>query len=171
MKPMDTTLNHILQQTRELEPIGTYRLGTIVKLEPNTNQVWIDYEGNPLAKPLPARLGTAWIGYDELNQFKDKIDSVKIEFLDRHPAKPIIRDIFFSVNAMNRSTLNRFTNKVLEIEADEIILKGNKQITIQSGDAKTVYKAKGAEIVQEANLIVSSADKDHKIHGGTVRIN
>ena len=164
-------LKCVVSQTKELEKIESFRLGTIIKMDLEKNCIWIDFEENPSTKPLLAKLGTPWVSDDELNLFKNRIDTVKLEFLDGNPLKPIIRDLYFSVNEMNKSKSNPLKNKIIEVEADEIILRGRKQIIIQSGDARTVYKAEGAEIIHEAEEIDSSASTSNRIKGGTILLN
>ncbi len=135
------------------------------------NIVWVDYDGNPFAKPLIAKLGTPAISRDELIDFIDRIESVKINFNDGDPAQPIIRDLFFSVSELKEDTSDQLKNRVVEIEADEIILKATKQVIIQSGEARTTYKADGAEIIEEADQIDSSAKLNNRIKGGSILLN
>lgn len=165
------TLKQIICQTRALEKIEGSRLGKLVKVDLEKNQIWIDYEGNPFSKPLLAKLGTPWVSNDELKLFNDRIDAVKLEFSDGNPTQPIIRDLFFSVSAMNRSKSQPLQKKVLVIEAEEIIIKGHKQVTIQSGNAKTVYQSEGAVITQEAEQIDSAADTNLALKGGSILLN
>ncbi|MCG8333995.1 MAG: hypothetical protein MJE63_05730 [Proteobacteria bacterium] len=167
----ETNLLTIVNQTKELKEISGYRLGTIVKMDLNKSLIWVDYADNPYTHPVLAKLGTPWIGSDELTMFKNKIDSVKIEFLEGNPAKPIIRDLFFSVNEMNRSDSKALEDKQVKVEADEIVLKGNKRIIIQCGETKTIFKADGSKIIQEADQITSSAQVTNKIKGGSISLN
>lgn len=167
----ETSLNTIVTQTKERKQLEGYRLGVIQKMELKKNRIWVDYPDNPYDHPVPAQLGTPWIGSEELIMFEHKIDSVKIEFLDGNPTKPIIRDLFFSVNEMNRANSKLLEDKRVTVEADEIMLKGKKQITIQCGDTKTIFKADGAKIIQEADQISSSASINNKIKGGSIRLN
>jgi len=171
MKKTDSALNTILTRTNELEPIEGFRLGTIVKMELEQNRIWVDYDGNPSEKPHLARLGTPWITSEELNLFYHKIDSVKLEFLNGNPTKPIIRDLFYSTNEINRSKSNWLADKVIELEADEIILRSSKRLVLQCGSTKTVYDAERGEITQEADQIKSSANKNNRVKGGTVLLN
>jgi hypothetical protein len=171
MKKPISTLNQIVTRTKALERIESFRLGSIVKTVVEKNQIWIDFDENPFRKPILAKLGSPWISSDELKLFLDKVDSVKLEFLDGNPSQPIIRDLFFSVNDLNRAKVNPNENKVIEVEADEIIFKGRKQITLQSGNAKTILKAEGSEIIQEADRIDSSVETNIRIKGGTVLLN
>ena len=165
------TLKKIICQTTELEKIEGSRSGKVVKVDLEKSQIWIDYEGNPFSKPLIAKLGSPWINWQEFNLFKDRIKEVKLDFLDGNPSQPVIRDVFFSISGMTRPESKPLRTKVLKLEADEIIIKGHRQVTIQSGNAKTVYRSEGAEITEEAEQIDSAADTNLTLKGGSILLN
>jgi hypothetical protein len=165
------TLKSIVSQTKELERIDSYRLGTIVKVDLEKNGIWIDYKDNPLKKPVLAKLGTPWVGSEELTFFINRADEVKLEFLNGDPTHPIIKDLFFSVNQMNSSQTKPANTKVMKIEADEIVLNGHQRIVIQSGNARTIYRAEGSQIIQEAEQIESTAVSENRLKGGAVLLN
>lgn len=72
---------------------------------------------------------------------------------------------------MNRSDSKALEDKRVKVEADEITLKGKKQIIIQCGETKTIFRADGSRIIQEADQITSSANVNNKIKGGSVCLN
>lgn len=167
----ETSLTKIVDQSIELSGIQGYRLGTIVTIDITKNSIWVDFPDNPFNKPILAQLGTPWISSDELTMFRDKLDCVKLEFLDSNPAKPIIRDLFYSVNQLSRSGSKPFEDNVVEVEADRIILKGKKEVIIQCGETRTIYQAEGSEIVHEAEQIQSSAKTVNRVEGGSILFN
>lgn len=167
---MKQTLKQVLTQTKVLESIEGSRFGTITKID-NDQKIWIDYAGNPYFKPVLAKLGTPWIEMDELKLFQNRIEAVKIDFMDGNPAKPIIRDLLFSAVDVNRSNSKCLKNDVLEIEAGEIILKGQKKVTIKCGNVQTVYEAESSEITQKADTVNTEARINNKIKGGTIHLN
>ena len=171
MKNKLSTLTSIVTQTKELDRIDHSRFGTIVKLDSENNLIWVDYDGNPLEKPVLAALGTPWINREDLTRFINRVDKVKLDFLDGNPSKPIIRDLLYSLNQINSSDSDSFTQDLLEIKADEIILKANKQITIQCGNTKTVYNANRSEITHEADEVESKGHRNNKVKGGTIFLN
>jgi len=164
-------LKHIVEQTKELEKIETFRLGVITKVDTVGGQIWVEYDGNPYREPLVAKLGTPWLTIDKLIQFIDRVDSVKLDFLEGDPAKPVIRDLFYSLDEINRSGSDPLTDKKIEIVADEIILRGKTKIIIECGDARTIYLAEGNEIIEEADQIDSSANKNNRMKGGKILLN
>ncbi|MCG8335443.1 MAG: hypothetical protein MJE63_13045 [Proteobacteria bacterium] len=167
----ETNHTKIIDHSKELNKIHGYRLGTITTIELTKNRIWVDFPDNPFNKAILAQLGTPWISSDELTVFRDKVDCVKLEFLDNNPAKPVIRDLFYSVNQLNRSGSKPFEDKVVEVEADRIILKGKKEVIIQCGETRTIYQAEGSEIVHEAEQIQSSAKTVNRVEGGSILFN
>lgn len=171
MMKKSVELCRIVSATKEPKPIETFRMGRIVKLDKERDLIWVDYDGNPFQKPLQAKLGTADYGFGQLEAILSKTHSVQIEFIQGDPALPIIREIFFSASMIDL-TRNRYSEeRVLTLEAEEIVLKGTKRVVIQSGEASTTYRAEGAEIIQDADLVYSSANLSNQIKGGRVVIN
>jgi len=157
--------------TKELDRIDTTRLGWIKKLDAETNTIWVDYERNQAQVPLPAKLANPWISWKDLMEAISKEATARIDFEDGNPLKPIIRDIFYSISAIKETHQQSTKKRVIHIEAEEIILKGNKRVVIQSGKAKTTYIAEGGELIEEAEQIDSSASKNQRIKGGKVFLN
>lgn len=168
---MNKPLENILSQTQELERIEPFRLGTLVRIEPEHNRIWVDYTDNPFNRPVLAKLGTPWVTGEDLIQFQDKVDSIKLEFEGGHPSKPIIRDLLFSVTEMKRSKTDFLKDRVLAIEADEIVLTGKKRVSIICGDTKTIFDARSSEITQHAKQISSTATTSNRIRGSSILLN
>ena len=171
MEKSKTTLNTILSQVKELERIDHFRLGTIVKLDAENNRIWVDYDGNPLEKPVLAALGTPWVNREELTRFINKIDSVKLDFMEGNPARPVIRDLFFSIKELNSSNSDLLEEDTLTVKASEIVFEATRQITIRCGNTQTIFKAEKSEIIQEADDIKSNGRKNNKIKGGSILLN
>ncbi len=159
------TLNTIVKETQKIE---TNRKGWITKVDEKNNAVWVDYENNPSASPQLAQLSNPWITLENLKMATKENSVVQIDFENGDASKPVIRDLFYSITDVDRKPIE---NRVIRIEAEEIILSGRKRVVIQSGNAKTTYIANGGELIEEADQIDSSADLNYRIKGGTVLIN
>ncbi len=164
-------LEKIIYRASELDKIEDTRFGTLVKMDTEANKIWVDFEDNPYKKPIVAALGTPWITAEDLHQFADCVESVILSFNEGNLGKPIIRDLFYSLNELNRRKIGLSEGSKIEIEADEIVLKGRTRVTIECGDARTVYRAEGNEIIEEADQIDSSANKTNRIRGGKILLN
>ena len=147
----ETNHTKIIDHSKELNKIHGYRLGTITTIELTKNRIWVDFPDNPFNKAILAQLGTPWISSDELTVFRDKVDCVKLEFLDNNPAKPVIRDLFYSVNQLNRSGSKPFEDKVVEVEADRIILKGKKKSSSNAVRPEQSIRQRGRKLFTKQN--------------------
>lgn len=65
----ETNLNTIVNRALELNTIEGFRLGIILKMNLKKNQIWVDYADSPYDYPVLAKLGTPWIGSEELVMF------------------------------------------------------------------------------------------------------
>ncbi len=159
---------------RKFQNIDTSRLGWIKRVDEKNKTVWVDYEKNPTGALLPAKISNPWITFKILKEALTQNNVTHIDFENGDPQKPMIRDIFFTLadrkEEMEMEKIPK-SPKCLHLEADEIILTGRQRIIIQSGNAKTVYNAKGGELIDEAEQIDSNADFNHRIKGGNVIIN
>lgn len=171
MKKKTVELYKIIDITAEPENIKGFRMGRIVKLDKESDRIWVDYDGNPFQKPLQAELATALYGFEQLEAILCKTHTVQIGFIQGDPALPVIREIYFSASQIDLAKNRLKEDKVLTLEADEIVLKGKTRVVIQSGEASTTYRAEGAEIVQDADLVYSAGNLSHQIKGGKVSIN
>ncbi|MCG8336295.1 MAG: hypothetical protein MJE63_17445, partial [Proteobacteria bacterium] len=111
------------------------------------------------------------ITLEDLEEAIERSATVQICFENDNPLKPIVKDIFYSVRSRNNSKKNSTLNKVLRVEAEEIILVGNKRVVIQSGNVKTTYEADGGGLITEAGQIESSASKNQRIKGKSLFLN
>jgi hypothetical protein len=163
----------VLYRTRfkALETFETCRIGWIKKLDREHKTVWVDYEHNPAQRPIVAKLVNAWISFAELESALQRQAKVQIGFENGHPLKPVIRDIFYSLEERLQPEEIPTTERVVRIEAEEIILSAQKQIVIESGATQTVYDAKTGTFTVKAKTIETTADKSHRIKGGAVLIN
>lgn len=154
---------------REPGKIEACRIGRIARIDLQNDAIWVDYEGNPAHRPIVAKLANSWIKLDDIQQAIDRKAKVQVDFEQGNPARPVIRDIFFSISDLKNE--NETRDQSISIEAEEIIFSAKKRLVIQCGDTKTEYNAGTGEFKLQAKKITSSADKSHRIKGGAVLVN
>ncbi len=158
-------------ETLEINRIEGHRFGHIVNLDKDNQTIWVNYPGNPLKKDLAAVLGSHVITYNELIKTIETIGVVKLDFIDNHPGKPIIRDIYYSFLENQKQNKEERHGESLHVEADKIVLEAEKELTLKCGNTIINLKSEGDQLVIEAKNIKSSASKDNRIRGGNVFLN
>ena len=146
--------------TVQLEPITSARFGWITEIVVESNQVRVDFENNPLKKPLPALLGIP-LSLEELEQTRERIKAAKIEFFNGDPNKPILKEIYYTGSA----------DESIHLKAKTLILEGTQKVVIKSGDVQKIFDGKYGELKEKADNITSSAKECNKIRGGSVTLN
>lgn len=166
------SITKVLEQTRSLEAekILTDRMGWISRLEPEHNQVIVDYELNPLHRPVSAQISNPKLTLEDLKNAESASWKVLLGFINGNPEQPVIKDVLCSVADLNDKN-TALKNKTLHLKGDEIILEADSKVTIKCGRSKTTYLAEGNRIVEEADRIHSFARFTHKLKGGSVAIN
>ena len=96
---------------------------------------------------------------------------VQLDFKDGDLLQPVIRDLFFSINALAVSEESKVIEDTIHIKANRIILEGETEVIIKSGEVKTGYHGKRGELETEAENISSTARSKSRINGGSVVIN
>ncbi len=158
-------------KTVEIDRIEGYRYGTIIKLEKNTQTVWVNYSGNPFKKDLKATIANNKLTYDDLKKAMETTAVIKLIFDDRHPEKPMITDLFYSFLENETVPPTESQTETLHINADQLVLEAKKEIIIKCGDAFIKLKSDGNQLVIEADNIRSSASETNRIRGGNVLLN
>ena len=172
MKTNDSNAVFDNPQVKEVEHIKTSRFGRITRFDEKSGTIWVDYQGNPFNRHLIAELSNPLVTIEHLKAAIQRDAKVQIDFMHHDPAKPIVREIFFTPeHAVSNDQPASLEDKQLIIEADRILLSGKSEVVIQCGNARTVYSAKDGSLIEEADRVQSSARVTHKIRGGTVDVN
>ncbi|MUL01896.1 hypothetical protein GNP89_06710 [Aliivibrio fischeri] len=152
---MVTVMNNLPLQENNLS-----RIGWISEIHQGNHRLKIDFEGNPFGQPIWGSIGRAFTREEICIAIDNQLDC-RINFLAGDLSLPILVDIYFSLLGQEALILN----------AKRIILEGNEEVTIRSGDAKTTFKARNGSVQTTASHISSSSEKQHKIQGKRITLN
>ncbi len=152
----------------ELEPILSARLGWITKIELDSNQIWVDYEENPLGHPQLALLEINF-SLEELKNALSNIKALRVVFFNGDPERPIIRDIFYSITDRQEPVEDPY--KTVHVKSETLILEGTKKLIIKSGGVECTFDAVLGELSFDAENIRSNAKNNYKIKGGSTTLN
>ncbi len=167
------------------EPYSVSRscCGYIVEID-NAQQIWVDFDQNPLHRPVAAMLGKAFSRRDLQKAMAEK-RCVYLEFENRNPLKPIIQRLYHPIlddivnnspgqkekkETGNDSRIIHVKGTTIILDADEIVLNAAVKISIRSGKSRIFLNALG-DYVQRAKRIVSRSTKTTKIKGGVIELN
>lgn len=153
------------------EKIEGFRYGKILEIDEATNTIWVDYADNPLKEQLPAKLASPYLTLDNLREASLRPSIVQLEFIEGDPAKPLVRDIYFSLADQAKEKREEIIEKTVHLKADRIILEGESEVIIKSGNVRSIYKSEEATLVEKADNIRSKARLNNKVQGGAVLIN
>jgi hypothetical protein len=168
-KQTDYTVQHLL--TKAVDKINTSRIGRICSWDLEQEALWVDYEANPFHKPLPAKLAVYDISFADLKQAVTHAHSVRLEFENGNPERPVIKDIYLSITKLKTAAPSSSLKEQVHIKADEIILEAESRIILKAGDVQTIYNAQAGTLITEATRIDTSATLTHKLKGGAVHVN
>ncbi len=158
-------------QTKTDQKIDGYRYGKILEIDETAGVLWVDYADNPLKEKLSAQLASPYLTLDNLREASVRPNIAQLEFVEGNPAKPLVRDIYFSLVDQAKEKRGEIVQKTIRLKADRIVLEGDSEVIIKSGNVKTVYKAVEGKLVEEADDIRSTARRNNKVQGGVVLIN
>ncbi len=162
MKQHDTEYSEIqLYEQREADVASCSRFGTITAINESLDSVRIDFEGNPFGQPISARLGRQF-KKAELQAAIDNQFHCRVEFINGDVSLPVVTDILFSI-------LDDADELV--IKAKKIIIEGEQELIVKSGETQTRYSGRDARVTTKGKYVTSQAEKAQKIQGGTVAIN
>lgn len=166
-------ITQVLEKTESVQKqkIESSRLGWITTLDLKNNMIFVDYEENPLHKPVEAVLADPRLSLEDLGESEHMIQHLHLKFLDGNPAKPMIKDVLLSTVSLSIQRKNSRIQKEIHIKADRIVLEADTEVAIKCGKTQTTYFAEGNRILQEADSIDSSATLFQKIRGGKVDVN
>lgn len=154
-----TTMNNKSDNT-SLQEDNLSRIGWVSDIHQGNHRLKIDFEGNPVGQPIWGSIGRSFTR-EEIGIAMDNQLDCRINFLAGDLSLPILVDIYFSLLGQEALILN----------AKRIILEGSEEVTIRSGDAKTIFKARDSSIQTTASHIRSSSEKQHKIQGKRITLN
>ncbi len=160
-----------LLPSKAREKIEGFRYGKILEIDESSDTIWVDYADNPLKEQLPAKLASPFFSLDNLKEASLRPSLVQLEFMEGDPARPLVRDIHFSLSDQVREKRTEIIEKTVHVKADRIVLEGETEVVIKSGKVQSVYSAKDGKLVEEADDIRSTARLNNKIRGGSVLIN
>lgn len=155
-----------IEIAEQVESPTLARFGRILSLcksdaNNSSNQVIVDFEGNPFNFQLSAKLGRAF----RINEIELAICNgltCRIDFINGDINTPIVTDIFFSL-------LNETDELILR--AKNIVIEAVEELVVRSGETQTRYSARDKRITTKAKYITSQAEKAQKIQGGTISLN
>jgi hypothetical protein len=75
------------------------RFGKIIEVD--GNNVWVDFDGNPIKSPVMAEYDCPLLSIQDLEAIVNSVDVVKIEFKDLAMKKPVVKNIYFSIEVLN----------------------------------------------------------------------
>ena len=142
-------------------------VGRISHIDPDTRVVYVDYSGNPSGALLPAKLGRPFTLKD-LEKAIDYVLDVKLEFENNNPATPVITNVYYSILD---NTSEDMEPGDIHIKGKRIIIEGETEIVIKSGDVSTTYAAQGGKLVSKAVDIISEALHNNKVRGASIKLN
>lgn len=145
-------------------------VGSIVGIDPKNNAVFVDYDGNPLQKPVAAKLGRPFMLKDIQRAIDHPLD-VRLDFENHDPGRPVVTNIYYSILDSNDGAEKDLSSKDLHIRGKRVVIEADTEIVIRSGDASTTYTAKNGRLVSEGVEIVSEALHANKIKGASIALN
>ena len=143
-------------------------VGNISHINKNAGTVYVDFKGNPSAMPVQAKLGRPFT-LNDLEKALDHVLDIKLEFEDSDIEKPIITDVFYSI--LDNKKKNTQTLKDIHLIGKRIIIEGETEVIIKSGNVSTTYSAKDGKLVSEAVDIKSKALHKNEIQGASIKLN
>ncbi|MCP3922871.1 MAG: hypothetical protein GY714_09825 [Desulfobacterales bacterium] len=75
------------------------RFGKIIEID--GKNVWVDFDGNPMKSPVMAEYDCPHLSIQDLEEVVNSVDVIKIEFKDLALKKPVIKNIYFSIEVVN----------------------------------------------------------------------
>ena len=164
-EPEETTVN--LEDFVSPFVVSGNCVGRISHIDPDTRVVYVDYSGNPSGGLLPAKLGRPFTLKD-LEKAIDYVLDVKLEFENNNPATPVITNVYYSILD---NTSEDMEPGDIHIKGKRIIIEGETEIVIKSGDVSTTYAAQGGKLVSKAVDIISEALHNNKVRGASIKLN
>lgn len=164
-------LTTLIVESDRNKKITGFRYGKILDVDENSDTIFVDYAENPLKERLRAKLASPYLTLDDLKEATHRPAVVQLDFIEGDPSKPLVRDIYFSLADQVREKKEEIVEKTVHLKADRLILEGTTEVIIQSGGVRSVYKASEGKLTEEAEKIRSSANRSHRIQGGSVLIN
>ncbi len=163
MKSEAQVLNTIVETMQDVQPQSPAiaRFGNITAVDKATDQIRVNFEGNPYPGDVSARLGRAFT-YSELQLAVQNNLTCRIEFIGGDINRPMISDIFFSI--LGEKDTFVIKSKSIRIEAEN-------ELIVTSGNTMTQYSGRDNRVSTNAKYITSNAEKSQKIRGSTVSIN
>lgn len=171
MKSEEKTTRKSFQHIEKENIITGFRYGSVIKLEPQMDFVWIDYQGNPFKERLPARIDNPKVTFELLEEAIQYEHLIKLRFDEGDPSKPLVDDVLFSATNSKSVPAGDISEKTIHVKADRIVLEGNKEVIIRCGEVEMRLLAAKGQLVQEAKTIRSMAKKRYRIQGGSVLVN
>ena len=139
-------------------PAGV-RIARIVALDDQVAPL-VDFAGN-VHGPMPARLALAATEAMRLSAFWEQVE-VLLVFVDRDMRQPVITGIV-------TDSLPAACGPELETP-DSLVLAAGQELVLRCGDAKVVLRKDGSLVIAGRDIL-SRAQQQHRIRGGTVTIN
>lgn len=168
-KPIKLPIELLNSET--YEEIEGFRYGKILEIDEATDTIWVDYADNPLKEQLPAKLASPFLTLDNLKEASLRPSLVQLEFIEGDPAKPLVRDVYFSLSDQAKEKKEEIIEKTVHLKADRIILEGESEVIIRSGNVSSIYKSDEGKLIEKADNIRSTARLNNRIQGGAVLIN
>lgn len=168
-KPIKLPIELLNSET--YDKIEGFRYGKILDIDEDTDTIWVDYADNPLKEQLPAKLASPFLTIDNLREASQRPSIVQLEFIEGDPAKPLVRDIYFSLADQAKEKREKIIEKTVHLKADRIILEGESEVIIRSGNVSSIYKSKEGKLIEKATDIKSTAKRNSRLQGGAVLIN
>lgn len=143
------------------------RFGWIARLDEEKSQVWVDFDGNPLGRPLIAELGRPF-RLDDLQKAMELGLDIKVEFAANEIERPVVADIFYSI--LDKGT-DRLADKELMITSKKLSFKASESISLECGDTKITLENNRRGINLHGENVTSTAANHNRIRGGHVSLN
>lgn len=140
-------------------------VGKLSHIDKETKAVYVDFKGNLSGSPILAKLGRPFTLIDLEKAISHVLD-IKLEFEDHDIEKPVITDVFYSILENKKQELQD-----IHIKGKRIIIDGETEVVIKSGDVSTTYSAQNGRLVAKATDINSEALNKNEIRGASIKLN
>ncbi len=143
-------------------------VGKISHIDEDTKAVYVDFKGNPAGSPVAAKLARPFT-LNDLEKAINHVLDIKLEFENHDVGKPVITDVFYSI--IKNANQKQQKLQDIHIRGKRIIIDGETEIVIKSGEVSTTYSAQTGKLVAKAVDMKSEALHKNEIRGAAIKLN
>lgn len=138
------------------------RIGVVAGVS-ETGQLLVDYTGNSVGEPVPAR-STVRAGSNDVGR------DVVLMFEGEDPQRPIVMGLLDAPPVAGKAAPQAVSVPAAEVDGERVVFTAEKEIVLRCGQASITLTRAGKVLIRGAYLLSRSSGVN-RIKGGSVQIN